>query len=84
MVGGEMKSILHPSFRYISSANTDIRKTFARIRREGKVQTGRKPDENDSSKGTPVEAPPDARGLLESGRDNSVRRLPIRNRANRP
>src|SRR5262249_46462604 len=29
-----MKSILDPSFRYISSANTDLRKTFARIRRE--------------------------------------------------
>jgi len=29
-----MKSILDPSFRYTSSANTDIRRTFARIRRE--------------------------------------------------
>jgi hypothetical protein len=29
-----MKSILDPSFRYTSSANTDLRKTFARIRRE--------------------------------------------------
>lgn len=29
-----MKSILDPSFRYTSSANTDIAKTFARIRRE--------------------------------------------------
>jgi hypothetical protein len=28
------KSILDPSFRYTSSANTDIRKTFARARRE--------------------------------------------------
>ena len=79
-----MKSLLDPSFRYTSSANTDIRKTFARIRREGKVQTGRKPDENDSSKGTPAEAPPDTKGLLESGRDNSVRRLPIRNRTSSP
>jgi len=29
-----MKSILDPSFRYVSSANTDLRKAFARIRRE--------------------------------------------------
>ena len=29
-----MKSILDPSFRYTNSANTDLRKTFARIRRE--------------------------------------------------
>lgn len=29
-----MKSILDPSFRYTDSANTDIRKTFARVRRE--------------------------------------------------
>jgi hypothetical protein len=31
-----MKSILDPSFRYTNSANTDVRKTFARIRREQK------------------------------------------------
>ena len=29
-----MKSILHKSFRYTSSSDTDLRKTFARIRRE--------------------------------------------------
>ena len=29
-----MKSILDPTFRYTSSTNTDLRKTFARIRRE--------------------------------------------------
>lgn len=29
-----MKSILDPSFRYVSSLDTDLRKTFARIRRE--------------------------------------------------
>lgn len=29
-----MKSILDPSFRYIPSAETDIRKTFNRVRRE--------------------------------------------------
>jgi len=29
-----MKSILDPSFRYTKSADTDLRKTFARVRRE--------------------------------------------------
>ena len=29
-----MKSILDPTFRYTPSVETDIRKTFARIRRE--------------------------------------------------
>jgi hypothetical protein len=29
-----MKSILDPTFRYTPSVQTDIRKTFARIRRE--------------------------------------------------
>jgi hypothetical protein len=31
-----MKSILDPTFRYTSSANTDVAKTFARVRREQK------------------------------------------------
>ena len=31
-----MKSILDPSFRYVSSGSTDLHKTFARIRREQK------------------------------------------------
>jgi len=29
-----MKSILDPTFRYTPSVETDVRKTFARIRRE--------------------------------------------------
>jgi hypothetical protein len=29
-----VKSILDPSFRYTNSAETDLRKTFARVRRE--------------------------------------------------
>jgi hypothetical protein len=33
MQGGNMKSIFDRSFRYTSSAETDLRKTFARIRR---------------------------------------------------
>jgi hypothetical protein len=32
--GKHMKSILDPTFRYTPSVGTDIRKTFARIRRE--------------------------------------------------
>lgn len=33
-----MKSILDRSFRYTSSAQTDVRKTFARVRREQQLQ----------------------------------------------
>jgi hypothetical protein len=29
-----MKSILDPSFQYTSSVSTDLRKTFARVRKE--------------------------------------------------
>jgi len=34
-----MKSILDRSFHYTNSINTDLRKTFARIRREQRQQT---------------------------------------------
>ena len=34
-----MKSILDPSFRYTKSVETDLRKTFARIRRELRKQS---------------------------------------------
>ena len=33
-----MKSILDPTFRYTKSVETDLRKTFARVRRELKKQ----------------------------------------------
>jgi hypothetical protein len=33
-----MKSILDPSFRYTASVETDLRKTFARIRRDLRKQ----------------------------------------------
>ena len=39
-----MKSILDPTFHYVPSTQTDIRKTFSRIRREmarAKSQSGR-------------------------------------------
>ena len=32
-----MKSILDPSFRYTASFNTDLRKTFARVRRDRRM-----------------------------------------------
>ncbi len=34
-----MKSILDPNFRYVPSVETDLRKTFARIRRELRAGT---------------------------------------------
>lgn len=34
-----MKRLTDPSFRYYSSVNTDLRRTFARIRREQKNKT---------------------------------------------
>jgi len=34
-----VKSILDPSFRYTKSIDTDIRRTFARIRREQQKQS---------------------------------------------
>ena len=39
-----MKSILDPSFHYVPSTQTDIRKTFSRVRREmarAKTQSNR-------------------------------------------
>jgi hypothetical protein len=32
--GCQIKSILDPSFRYTNSGETDLRKTFSRVRRE--------------------------------------------------
>lgn len=34
-----MKSILDPSFKYVPSVDTDLRKTFARVRRERRKAT---------------------------------------------
>ena len=39
----QMKSILDPSFRYTKSVETDLRKTFARIRREQLKQQQQQP-----------------------------------------
>lgn len=35
---GQMKTILDPSFRYTASFNTDLKKTFARIRRGTRLE----------------------------------------------
>lgn len=37
-----MKSILDSSFKYTPSSQTDVRKTFARVRLEQQAQTGHK------------------------------------------
>jgi hypothetical protein len=37
-----MKRILDPDFKYVSAASTDIRKTFARARKEQKKATQRR------------------------------------------
>jgi len=38
-----MKSLLDPTFRYVKACDTDLRKTFARVRREmaGKAEPTR-------------------------------------------
>ncbi len=49
--GGRMKSILDPSFRYRSSAQTDLKQTFARIRRElSKTQQADEPSYSRTTK----------------------------------
>lgn len=50
-----MKSILDPTFRYTSSANTDLRKTFARIRRENRKQS--QPASHENPEATPKVTP---------------------------
>jgi len=51
-----MKSILDPAFRYTPSASTDIRKTFARIRREQRRQAAGnvRQDGDNAVKVTPI------------------------------
>jgi uncharacterized protein (DUF2342 family) len=41
IVEGHVKSILDPSFRYIPSCDTDLRETFARIRRDHREKADR-------------------------------------------
>lgn len=40
-----MKSLLDPEFRYTSAANTNIRRTFARIRKEQRAAAARTPEQ---------------------------------------
>jgi hypothetical protein len=47
-----MKSILDPTFNYTPSANTDLRKTFARVRREMRKQA--RLDAETSAKVSPI------------------------------
>ena len=47
-----MKSILDPSFQYTPSASTDLRKTFARVRREMRKQA--RVDAEASAKVSPI------------------------------
>jgi hypothetical protein len=42
-----MKSILDPTFRYTPSVQTDVRKTFARIRRELRAQNAKQDAEGE-------------------------------------
>ena len=58
-----MKSILDPTFRYTPSVHTDIRKTFARIRREQRT--------TDSKNAQRIDQPPQSVVVM-------VRRRPTR------
>jgi hypothetical protein len=50
-----MKSILDPSFRYTTSFNTDLAKTFARIRREHRQEAERRSTAEALAKVTPID-----------------------------
>ena len=45
-----MKHIFDPSFSYIPAAATDLKKTFARIRKEQKAQSERQQRADDEAK----------------------------------
>jgi hypothetical protein len=47
-----MKSILDPTFQYTPSASTDLRKTFARVRRE--MRKRERADAETSAKVSPI------------------------------
>jgi hypothetical protein len=52
-----MKSILDPTFRYTTSLDTDLRKTFARIRREQRQQAQLQGEGKDLRKVFPIKQP---------------------------
>ncbi|HEY2864413.1 MAG TPA: hypothetical protein VGK37_12410 [Casimicrobiaceae bacterium] len=39
-----MKSVLDPTFRYTPSIHTDLRKTFARLKREARAEAAQRDD----------------------------------------
>ena len=49
-----MKSILDSSFRYTTSFNTDLAKTFARIRREHRQESEKRSTAEALAKITPI------------------------------
>jgi hypothetical protein len=49
-----MKSLLDPSFNYVPSIRTDLRKTFARIRREQRASEGRSTRPTDANVVAPL------------------------------
>jgi hypothetical protein len=51
-----MKSILDPTFRYVPSGSTDLRKTFARVRRE--QEKAKAEAEAKAAKVTPIRKTP--------------------------
>ena len=53
-----MKSILDRSFHYTPSAQTDLKKTFARIRREERKQIGTHGAETQAAAGTSTKVVP--------------------------
>jgi hypothetical protein len=55
-LGASMKSILDDSFRYTRSIDTDLRKTFARIRREQNQQARAQADGGNPRKIFPLRA----------------------------
>lgn len=49
-----MKSLLDPTFRYVPAAATDLRKTFARIRREQAIERARREREQQQHPVVPI------------------------------
>ena len=59
-----MKSILDPSFRYTPSTSTDVRKTFARIRRLQRAAAQGKAVSKDAPRGNLISIDKAKRGAV--------------------